>query len=382
MSVKVIGYSERGTINSILYEMKYSPEGLERLREFLGLSTFPFESPKPDFKRVQHATIIVEQSFSDFGDPDVLFLLDDADGRKHSVFLEAKVKTCQKGVWLITDEWSKFISALHCPTDKVKSNLFVQLYRKLQLVRHAKGQKLDPDVISRRWRIGTNNVVLRAARILAPYAMNSEFLALVPDSPDNVARFFSEKLASPASEANRLPAWQKDRMGYLTWSQVEARCRENPASWSGVLENFRYNLGQILVQQSQPPIIDRTIIEPLPPPPAYLPRLKDVCQLTNGRAVVIVNPGTNNHRYRFLENGLVNPISQSFLASTTELHPTGQQYQGQVQPEQAKHYLFQGQQVVVVKGGPERSRVRSADSNEPSFLVLDHELQQLSGRQV
>ena len=37
MSLQVFGYSERGMINSIIYEMKYAADGISLLREFLGL---------------------------------------------------------------------------------------------------------------------------------------------------------------------------------------------------------------------------------------------------------------------------------------------------------------------------------------------------------
>ena len=46
-------------------------------------------------------------------------------------------------------------------------------------------------------------------------------------------------------------------------------------------------------------------------------RNSEICQLGNGQRVVIVRRGTNNHRYRLLpDDGVVDPISESFLADT------------------------------------------------------------------
>lgn len=379
MSLKVFGYSERGMLNALFYEMKYSTRGDQLLRDFLGLCEFPFETPKPDFTQVQAATIIIEQSFSDYGDLDVLLLLDDVSGRKRSVFIEAKVKTSQRGSWLITDEWSKFRSAIQHPSGKSDPNLFVQLYRKLQLVRHTRGEKPVADAVSGLWRIGKNSVVLKAVDLLAPYADDARFLALVPDSPEAVSRFYAGELRSfSSSPPTTLPAWDTMRWGYLTWSQVEDHCGQHSADWANTVANFDYNGDQIHGGFKLPPTSAREegITQP-PLPPAHPPALLDICELNGGRRVVIVKPGTNNHRYRHLLNGVVDPISESFLARTDELSFTGEQYHGRVQPAVHERYLYQGREVIVVQGGPERSRVTAADGSGHSFLVFDHELQHI-----
>ena len=142
-SLEARGYSERGMINAMCYEMKYSAKGVQLLRDFLKLRTFPCSSP--DFDNFQSATFIIEQSFSDFGDLDLLILLDGA--RKQAVLLEAKVKTYQSNYWNIHAEWAAFKQV---PQDTVPTaNLFIQLYRKMRLVRKLRnsGENLERDAI-------------------------------------------------------------------------------------------------------------------------------------------------------------------------------------------------------------------------------------------
>ena len=152
-----------------------------------------------------------------------------------------------QGTLAIRDAWSNFLSILQQPAGNIPSNLFVQLYRKMQLVRHLLGEQPIPDVISESWKIGKNDVVLRAAKLVEPYAKEARFLALVPDSPSNLSRSFSEIIGGFSTIHGILPAWDQKHLGYLAWSQVETRCRERPADWHHALANFEHNLGQIYV---------------------------------------------------------------------------------------------------------------------------------------
>ena len=185
-------------------------------------------------------------------------------------------------------------------------------------------------------------------------------------------------LAAFTPAPNMLPAWEKRRWGYLTWSQLETKCRKDSAAWEQTVFNFDYNLGQIYTAGSEPWPGGENGLSPLPPPPtSYKPKIRDICRLRDGRHVVIVRTGNNNHRYRVLsDDGTVNPISESFLANTPELCPTGETYPGQIQPVAGQHYMYQKREVIVVQGGAEKSRVRWAKSDEADFLVYDHDLQQ------
>ena len=167
--MEIIGYSERGLINSLFYEIKYSKNSLKLFNEFMSLISFPYLN-NIDFL-IKDITIFIEQSFSDFGDADAVFLIDN-NGRKQSIFIEAKVKTFHRLSWSIEKEFKNFDEGIK--QDKVSSsNLFTQLYHKLRLIRALKNGGIlsllkgisFPQCSSRNIRkIGNNRVVLRAVK--------------------------------------------------------------------------------------------------------------------------------------------------------------------------------------------------------------------------
>jgi hypothetical protein len=109
------GYSERGMLNALFYDMRAGAddaERLARLQAFLSLCRFPCRDQPYPLRDVRFGggRVRIEQTFSGFGDPDVLILLDEQGEsiQGHSVFLEAKVKTAQRSVWSIREEWQRF----------------------------------------------------------------------------------------------------------------------------------------------------------------------------------------------------------------------------------------------------------------------------------
>ncbi len=84
---------------------------LRTLERFLSLCHFPLATPQPVFERLAHAHLLVEQSFSDFGDLDLLILLKhQKDAQEQAVLVEAKVCT-DTGSWKgIEDQWADFRS--------------------------------------------------------------------------------------------------------------------------------------------------------------------------------------------------------------------------------------------------------------------------------
>ena len=241
-NIEVRGYSERGMINAMMYEMNYSSNGIEMLRNFLKLCVFPNEDP--DFENFNSARVLIEQSFSDFGDLDLLIMLDGSI--KQSVLLEAKVKTFQSNGWSISDEWDNFKQVVDGTLPKAEdgSNLFIQLYRKMRLINTIKNPnlKLQPNIIGDRWSLGKNRIVIKAAEELAQYSSKPWFLALVPDSQKNIADFFKNKLSNLPTV---LPDWSILNVGYLAWEDFENYCKNSPNEWINTLSNFSYNHGQI-----------------------------------------------------------------------------------------------------------------------------------------
>lgn len=238
--LEIRGYSERGVLNALCYEMRYSPNALKLLRDCLQLCSFP--DRKPSFDDFRSAKFLIEQSFSDFGDLDLLILLD--GNRKQSVLLEAKVKTYQSNSWTVQKEWTAFKRS-PVPT----SNLFLQLYRKMRLLRKLQDMEstLEADAIAARWSLGKNGIVRNAAIELSQYCSEAWLVALVPDGKANVHQLFQTQLSSPPPH---LPDWQTTNVGYLTWEELYAHCKSQPYDWAHTLGNFEYNGGQIFAPEA------------------------------------------------------------------------------------------------------------------------------------
>jgi hypothetical protein len=110
---------------------------------------------QPNFSNIKNAKLIVEQSFSDFGDLDLLILLDhnrpsgDSNSpTKQAILIEAKVSTDTNYWQTLEDRLGEFMRLI-ADGEGGTSNLFVQLHRKVRLVeslnsegRHRRGPTL------------------------------------------------------------------------------------------------------------------------------------------------------------------------------------------------------------------------------------------------
>ena len=105
--MKILGYSERGVINALFYDISNSYKDKPKLISDL-LNKTIFIHKKEKFNISEEYIILIEQSFSDFGDSDVLLLIEN-QGEKQAVFLEAKVKTYSRNKWRLVDEFDKFL---------------------------------------------------------------------------------------------------------------------------------------------------------------------------------------------------------------------------------------------------------------------------------
>src|SRR3990172_2974404 len=103
--MRVTGYSERGAVNALFYDLVHSGEPLHLLGQLLGLAGFSV--PEQLGTGLTDAHVLIEQSLSDFGDADAILLLD-AGTSKAAVFLEAKVKSSQAELWTLKREFGNF----------------------------------------------------------------------------------------------------------------------------------------------------------------------------------------------------------------------------------------------------------------------------------
>lgn len=246
--MEIIGYSERGLLNSLLYEIRYSKNNLRLFNGFLSLISFPYGN-EVCFD-INDAKILTEQSFSDFGDADSLLLLDNSQN-KQCVFVEAKVKTSQHESWSIKREFTIFEDGIK--QNKVSSsNLFVQLYYKVRLIKGLQSETLFkeegisfPECLltksKRIRRIGKNKVVLRATELLKQYGSHAFFIALIPEDRSEIKHFYQENLRD--FKPNGFQEWSVENWGYISWADVEDFCKKQ-----GLKETqkvFKFNKGQI-----------------------------------------------------------------------------------------------------------------------------------------
>jgi hypothetical protein len=230
-SMKLLGYSEQGLVNALLYECFYAGNrGQDLIRELLAQARWPLLlAAKPSFiDSARCETVLVEQSLSDFGDSDAILLFDSEAGRA-SLFLEAK----RGRRWRLADEWNKFeLRYRNNIKEDLSSNLYCQLYYKQRFALALAACEdlaagLDFDGPLRRGRskgrrkIGTNPVVLRALDKIHPYIPSSYFMMVIPQTWD-------ESLATLLGEIDRwgMPprGWDVSKWGVLTIPQIEEFC--------------------------------------------------------------------------------------------------------------------------------------------------------------
>lgn len=245
--VEIRGYSERGLLNALFYEIRSRPDSLRLLGEFMSLLFFPRASIS---FRPTSAKILIEQSFSGFGDADCVLLIDNQDARQ-SVFIEAKVKTSQRESWSIEGEFGRFEELIkQTRSRRLSSNLFMQLYHKVRLVRALQSGGITllqkgipfPKCSRKRIRkIGHNEVVLRAVEMLRQYSDDAFFVALVPDDVTTVKAFFDDILKN--YKPFGFERWEVSNWGHVSWAEVEDFCRAH--GLAETLKVFKFNEGQI-----------------------------------------------------------------------------------------------------------------------------------------
>jgi len=308
MAIRIDGYSERGMVNAICEDICRAGD-LHQLTKFLSWISFPFQ-PKniPDFSGITSARFLVEQGFSDFGDLDLLILLDHAD-RKQAILIEAKV-AAETGK-RIDDQWTNFLAFLQ-GVSKHRSSLFVQLYRKLRLIERTAdlNKPFETHPFWKKQSLGEKRVVLKAAQLLAEYRENPWYVALTPDNSNAVYDFFATTLREYTPNPQQLPNWDVSRMGYLTWPDLHKHFLDesDKSIWQRSLSTFDWNEHQIY--QKHIPVPGK-IIE------GSLARL-----ISTGQQVVIVVKGTLNHRViEFTGLKETSNFPKSFPVKADELTP-------------------------------------------------------------
>jgi hypothetical protein len=259
--MNVIGYSERGMINSLIYEIYYKEDARTKFEEFLS------KQIKSNFNINDSFTIeeiLVEQSFSEFGAAD-LVLLNRWKGKENgfSIFIEAKVKAGNKKICKRLQEFTdNVIIKKEKPSEKLRSsNLFAQLYLKMRLVEELEKQnrtsQSDQEILeiivnepvwltksaTNHRSLGKNAVVQNAAKKVLGYLKSCFFIAIVPDSNKDITSFCSEKELKNLT--NIASGWRNDRFALVTWNDIYQLCKDNEKCFKNTLKVFDYNKDQI-----------------------------------------------------------------------------------------------------------------------------------------
>lgn len=230
----ILGYSERGAVNALFYDIAHSETPLRLLKEFLELAGFSVAEKLGG--ELTSAEVMIEQSLSDFGDADVVLLLE-AGQAKSVVYIEAKVKSFQTKSWTLDRELEKFKKGLESQHELSSSNLFTQLFHKCRLneclnmedgiARLENGIEFPSCSTKGLRKIGKNVIVKKAVDKIRPYADNGWYLALVPDEQDVVRKFFKEWKASSDSQVMGGDPVFRTKLFGLAWEQVETFSSEN-----------------------------------------------------------------------------------------------------------------------------------------------------------
>ena len=176
-------------------------------------------------------------------------MLIDNDGKKQTVFIEAKVKTNKQGQWLIDKEFKRFEHGI-VMSGLSSSNLFTQLYHKMRMFNTLKRKGIAglqkgvefPKCSSKGTRkIGSNEIVLKAVNKIEDFSKDAFYVALIPDKSENIEKFFRDKLA--IFKPPGLKEWDVKNWGFICWEIVENFCKKNRLA--ATLDVFKHNKGQI-----------------------------------------------------------------------------------------------------------------------------------------
>ena len=220
--MKILGYSERGIINSLISNIGENKEFMDKFIKLVSFST------AIDFEEPIDYTILLEQSLSRFGDSDLIIIVKYNKAEDNRViFFEGKVKTCQ-GNWNIDYHYNKYKSGEEYVGSS--SNLFFQLHLKKLLIDNYSVIKKTGEIIEPIFgvlrKIGKNPVVNNAFDLIE--CRKAYFIGIVPTKTTDIKNFI--KL-------------NKTDLNFLSWESIYDFCVENKLS--KVLEMFKYNEGQI-----------------------------------------------------------------------------------------------------------------------------------------
>ncbi|MDY0088994.1 MAG: hypothetical protein RBR78_01365 [Flavobacteriaceae bacterium] len=239
--VEVLGYSERGIINSIVFFLREQPTHIQSFIRKLGVEDDFFNDD------CQY-TFLNEQSFSEFGNNDWTIIAE-KNGEKRVIFIEGKVKTYGKNFWLKTN----FEKLKNGQTfDGISSNIFVQLYYKYFLTKVLNEESINiefsdlPDILKKNKgnsgkvarKTGNNGIVKKAIEKIKG-ADKYYYVAILPKTNPNELYDKFEELNKTLLKNQRINI---EYVRQVFWGDVRDYFEDKSCD---IKENFIYNEGQI-----------------------------------------------------------------------------------------------------------------------------------------
>lgn len=221
--MQILGYSERGIINSLIFSIGEDKRLMDKFIDLIGI---------PALKEVQAKdyTILLEQSFSRFGDSDLVIITEyENPNHKKVFFIEGKVKTSQSKKWSLSKQFEKYEREEKYSGSS--SNLFFQLHLKKLLFDNCVSNDFDLGIEEPRYKeigkIGMNKVVHKAVKLLRD-CREAYYIGLIPANQKDIDKFEIKT---------------EFDIHFLSWEKIHDFCKDHKLK--KVVEIFDYNEGQI-----------------------------------------------------------------------------------------------------------------------------------------
>ena len=234
--MKILGYSERGIINSLIFSIG---EDKELMTRFIGEVMFP-EQLK--LGNPADYTILLEQSFSRFGDADLVIIIQYENPEENRLlFIEGKVKTYQRKHWSLKKEFEKY-SEKEQYRNKEKyngysSNLFFQLHLKKLMFDNCRLTNFKDGIEELKFgdnrKIGDNKIVIKALELILN-CQKAYFIGIIPTTNDEI-----EDLSNDSNYRS-----ENLKLHFLSWKTVHDFCKKED-KLKKVVDIFDFNDGQI-----------------------------------------------------------------------------------------------------------------------------------------
>lgn len=236
--MKILGYSERGIINSLIFTIGNDKELMAEFIALIGIPELKIGNPK-DY------TILLEQSFSRFGDADLVIIIHYEKPEDNKVlFIEGKVKT-SSGNWNIQYQFDKYFDKVQYDKKEkyngYSSNLFFQLYLKKLLFVNCTASEFEKGITEPKFddirKIGENKVVLKALKKIKK-CKEAYYIGLIPSRKAGIQDLICKEDYKNDLHNDELT------LHFLSWKKVHNFCKREE-KLKKVVKIFKYNKGQI-----------------------------------------------------------------------------------------------------------------------------------------